>query len=158
MLFLHFFTDMQDIAWSRKKVIPITHHSLINLMLLHFSKAEMFTRKLAPGVVLKYYGARPKIFQPLSNRLHHWWRCALESGKIQIHLSYKKKALFPSLLFKGATVKLTYHKFRTISRDFFLTLSTLRLIQRCGLFMDFSARGAQVEVNISCFSEGRCGL
>ena len=31
-----------------------------------------------------------------------------------------------------------YRKFRTISRDFFLTLSTLRLMQRCGLFMHFS--------------------
>ena len=45
------------------------------------------------------YWARPKIFQPLSNRLHYWWRHALESGKIQTPLSYKKEntSSFPSL-------------------------------------------------------------
>ena len=32
-----------------------------------------------------------------------------------------------------------YRKFRTISHDFFLTLSTLRLMQGRGLFMDFSS-------------------
>ena len=41
--------------------------------------------------------------------------------------------------------EMKYHKNQTISRDFFLTLSTLRLIQRCGLFMDFSAKGAREE-------------
>ena len=33
----------------------------------------------------------------------------------------------------------------TISHDFFLTVSTLRLMQGCGLFMHFFARGARAE-------------
>ena len=60
----------------------------------------------------------------------------------------------------------TYRKFRTVSRDFFTTLSTLRLIQWCGLSMYFSkGRSSRKEwdrQNITIYRHMRlivrCGL
>ena len=90
-------------TWSCLKV----SWSLRKQFIGNISHNWMTVKRQIRFVQVNLHGARPKIFQPLSNRLPHRWRHALESGKIQTPLSYKKKTLLPSLLPKGVTAKLT---------------------------------------------------